>query len=60
MAYQKPIVHGNPTNETPEKCLRCGNRVYSEGRWICSKNVNGKFVGTLAYSCFTYPKKVQE
>ena len=54
-----PIIHGVPTNETPEKCLKCAHRVHNGERYICEKNVDGKFVGTLAYSCFDYPPKVK-
>ena len=57
MSYQKPIVHGNPTNETPAKCLKCANRVYHEGKYICNRNTSGKFVATLGYTCFKYPEK---
>lgn len=56
MSYQKPIVHGTFDNETPTKCLKCANRVYQDGKYVCSKNPEGKFVAKLAYSCFTYPQ----
>jgi hypothetical protein len=55
-----PIIHGNPTNETPAKCLKCANRVYHDGKYICAKNESGKFVGTLGYSCFKYPEKKKD
>lgn len=56
MGHQ-PIIHGTPTNETPTKCLTCACRVQEDNRWICKKNVSGKFVGTIGYSCYEYPEK---
>ena len=54
MAYKAPIVHGvGFTNEIPSKCQMCAHKVQDGGRWICDKREDGKFIGTIAYSCFT-------
>ena len=58
MAYKAPIVHGvGFTNEIPTKCQMCAHKVQDENRWICNRREDGKFIGTIAYSCFTWPKK---
>lgn len=51
----RPIIHGNFSNETPDKCMKCANRVFNDEtqRWECCKTESHKFVPTIAFGCFT-------
>lgn len=60
----KPIVHGVFTNEIPDKCQKCIYKLFSleNNRWECSKRSqqDGKFIGTIAYSCFKRAQPTQK
>lgn len=56
MANKTPITHSFYTNEIPTRCQMCAHKVKDENRWICEKHPEGKFVGTIGYSCFTWSK----
>lgn len=52
--YKAPIVHGvGYTGEIPTKCQTCIHKQEKEGGgYICDRHIDGKFVGTIGYSCY--------
>lgn len=52
--YKTPIVHGvGYSGEIPYKCQNCMHKQQDEnGRWICDRHDEGKFVGLIGYACF--------
>jgi len=56
--YKAPIVHGGGyTGEIPTKCQMCARKVKTDTGWHCDKHPQGKFVATIGFTCFEWPKK---
>ena len=53
--YKAPIVHGvGYAGDIPTKCQQCIHKKQEGNRYICENHKEGKFVGTIGYSCFKH------